>query len=151
MLTSREHCRRADAPHNLERRTTGQGWLVLPWPQGRLEMRPSSSRLGSSMYCQQCGKEIPSGATACPACGFTVAPAGSRPSAGAGSIDEAVSELKRAANEFGRAAASLSQRMAEKAGRAAKNPPESAKRVTRKVAQELDKVAKEIDRMLRDL
>jgi uncharacterized Zn finger protein (UPF0148 family) len=101
------------------------------------------------MFCQQCGKEIPAGSPTCPACGYFAMPRGSTHAPG--SMEEAVSELKRSAKELARATALLSKRVVEKAGTAAQDPSGTAKRTTRAVAKELDKAAQEIERVLRDL
>jgi uncharacterized Zn finger protein (UPF0148 family) len=103
------------------------------------------------MFCQQCGKEIPSGSPTCPACGFNAMSHSAAAPSDPESVEKIISEMKRAAKDLSVAAANLSQRVADKAGRAAKDPSGSAKRATRKVAEELDKAAKEIDRVLRDL
>ncbi|HKN07014.1 MAG TPA: zinc ribbon domain-containing protein [Thermoplasmata archaeon] len=103
------------------------------------------------MYCQQCGKEIPSGSPTCPACGFNAMARRPTPSSGSDSIEHFVSETKKAAKELAAAAATLSQRVVDKAAGAARNPPASVKRATRKAAEELEKAAREIDRIIRDL
>jgi len=103
------------------------------------------------MYCAQCGKELPANTPTCPACGFVTTPPHSGPRARPGSLDEAVSELKRTAQELGRAAADFSERVVDKAGKVAKDAPGSARKASRRVADEVEKAAKEIDRVLRDL
>ena len=103
------------------------------------------------MYCQGCGRELPSGILICPACGFGNPAPGTSPSARESSADELVAHLKQTAKDLARDAAKLSQRAVERAGNAAKDPSRTAARVSRKVAEELDKAAKEIDRILRDL
>lgn len=103
------------------------------------------------MYCQGCGRELPSGVLTCPACGFATSVPGAAPSARTGSVDELVADLKRTAKELARDAAKLSQRAVDKAGEVARDPSNAAKRVSKKVADELDKAAQEIDRILRDL
>jgi len=100
------------------------------------------------MFCQQCGKELPTNGLTCPACGFKTDPPGS---ASSSSTDDVVADLKRSAKELVRATAKLTQRAAEKADVVAKDPKGSAQRVSRKVSEELDRAAKEIERILRDL
>ncbi len=103
------------------------------------------------MYCQQCGKEIPSGSPICPGCGFNAMAREPAPSPGSDSIEHFVSETKKAAKELAVAAATLSQRVVDKAADAARNPPAAAKRARRRAAEELEKAAREIDRIIRDL
>jgi len=103
------------------------------------------------MYCQGCGRELPSGVLTCPGCGFANQDPGATSSARTGSVDELVADLKRTAKELARDAAKLSQRAVDKAGEVARDPPKTAKRVSKKVAEELDKAAQEIDRILREL
>ena len=106
---------------------------------------------GWPMFCQNCGKELPAGSSACPACGYPVAPPRSTARSAGDTLDDAIADLRRAAGEVAQSAASLSRRVADKAAQAAKDPTGSAKRVTRKVADELDRAAKEIEKTLRDL
>lgn len=111
------------------------------------------------MFCQQCGHEIPSGATACPGCGFVplapppVGPAAAVPPSPGSSdpVEQILSETKRAAKELAEASARLSKRLVAKAQTAAKDPTGSAKRAAQKVAKELDSAAREIDRILKEL
>ncbi|MGA8603809.1 MAG: zinc ribbon domain-containing protein [Thermoplasmata archaeon] len=103
------------------------------------------------MYCQQCGKEIPSGSPTCPACGFNAMARVPTPSSRSDTLEHFVSETKKAAKDLAAAAASLSQRVVDKATVTAKNPSASAKRATQKAADELEKAAREIDRIIRDL
>jgi HEPN domain-containing protein len=103
------------------------------------------------MYCQGCGRELPTGNLTCPACGFSNHAPGTAAPPPASSVEDLVADLKRTAKELARDAAKLSQRVVDKAGEVARDPPKSAKRVSKKVAEELDKAAKEIDRIIRDL
>ncbi len=118
---------------------------------GRVDEASRPSPDEPSVYCQGCGRELPSGVLICPACGYATPGAGEGASARTGSVDELVADLKRTAKQLGRDAAKLSQRAVDKAGEVARNPPDAAKRVSKKVARELDKAAQEIDRILRDL
>jgi predicted nucleic acid-binding Zn-ribbon protein len=99
------------------------------------------------MYCQNCGKELPTSTVSCPACGaevfYPVPP--SRP------IEDVVDDLKRAAKDLAANAVQLSRSLATKADAVAKDPTGSAKKAANKVAAELDEVAKEIDRIFKDL
>jgi len=103
------------------------------------------------MFCQQCGKEIPSGSPTCPTCGYNAMAHGTGASRDRESIDTVVFEVKRAAKELTVAAANLSRRMTDAAEKVAKDPSGAAHRASRKAAQELEKAAKEVDRILRDL
>ncbi len=102
---------------------------------------------GDSVYCQQCGRELPAGSVTCPSChsrvgGFAASDI---------SLDAVVIEVRRAAKELAAASSQLAQHVAAKADRAAKDPSGSAKRGARRVAKELDKVRAEIEKILHDL
>ncbi len=104
------------------------------------------------MYCQNCAHELPSGATACPSCGFAVPGSGSHAgSSGPSSLDQVLHETKRAAQDLAASAGKLSERLLAKAGTAAKDPTGSAKKAVKRVAHELEEASREIDRILRDL
>jgi hypothetical protein len=101
------------------------------------------------MYCQNCGKEIPSGAYTCTACGAVVP--GSHRGSSVPSVHQLVQETRRAARELASATANLSRHLASRAESAARDPSGSAKKVAHRVAKELDAAADEIDRILKDL
>jgi hypothetical protein len=103
------------------------------------------------MYCSNCGKELPAGATSCPACGYAV---GSPRSTGArvgDTLDDAIGDLRRAADELAQSAANLSKRVVSHAGAAAKDPSGSARKAAKKVADELHRISSDIEQTLRDL
>jgi hypothetical protein len=102
------------------------------------------------MYCQSCGKELPTGSATCPFCGFA-APAPGRRAGSSSSLDDVLFETKRAAQDLASSAAKLSERLLTKAGYAAKDPKGSAKKAVKRVAEELEGAAREIDRIVRDL
>ncbi len=104
------------------------------------------------MYCQNCAHELPSGATACPACGYAVPGMGAHAgSSAASSIDQVLHDTKQAAKELAASAGKLSERLVAKAGTAAKDPAGSAKKAVKRVAHELEEAAHEIDRIVREL
>lgn len=110
------------------------------------------------MYCSQCGKELPTNATVCPSCGFSLgAPRyfstgpSATPPPSADPVELILNETKKAARELADATARLSKRLVEKAQTAAKDPTGSAKKAAKTVAKELDSAAKEIDRILKEL
>ena len=101
------------------------------------------------MYCQACGKELPSGAPTCPACGARL---GSAPTAGSPDpLASAVADLQRAAKDLAANAARLSRRLASEAEIAAQDPSGSARKVAKKVANELENVSRDVEKILRDL
>jgi len=101
------------------------------------------------MFCQACGKELPSAVVACPACG---APVGSAPRAGSPDpVATAVADLQRAAKDLAVNAARLSRRLASEAEAAAQDPSGSARKVAKKVAQELENVSRDVEKILKDL
>lgn len=99
------------------------------------------------MYCQQCGKELPQGSGACPACGY----ASGTTSSSAATFDQLLKETKHAAKDLAATTAQLSKRLLAKARTAAKDPPGSAKKAAHRAAEELESAAREIDRILKDL
>ncbi len=103
------------------------------------------------MYCAQCGKELPSKMSACPACGFVTTGARAAPGPATETLEQILKETKRAAHELAQASARLSTRLVEKAQTAAKEPKATAKKAAHQVAQELDAVAREIDRLLKEI
>ncbi len=106
------------------------------------------------MFCPHCGREAPSGATSCPACGAALpwTPPPSAGTVGGGdTLESVLHETRRAAQDLGRATARLSKRLVEKAQVAAKNPSGSAKKAAQRVAKELDEAAHEIDRIIKEL
>lgn len=105
--------------------------------------------MARAMYCQNCGKEIASGAYSCASCGAVV-PKSHRGSAST-SVHQLVQETRRAARELASATAKLSRGLASKAESAASDPSGAAKKVAHRVAKELDAAAEEIDRILKDL
>jgi cell division septum initiation protein DivIVA len=102
------------------------------------------------MYCQQCGKELPTGSLTCSSCGFASAPP-PPPHAPPASFDDLVSETKHAAKDLAKATSELSKRLVSKAQTAAKDPSGSAKKVAHRAADELESAAREIDRILQKL
>jgi len=102
------------------------------------------------MYCQQCGKQLPTGASACPSCQASVVPPPSRTSY-SDPVDQAAADLKRAADELISTTVRLSKELAAKAEAAAKEPSESAKKAVRRVGDEIDRVAKQVDKVLKEL
>jgi zinc-ribbon domain len=109
----------------------------------------ASAVRSSVMFCQQCGKELPAGATTCPSCGAAV---GGRAGASfSGTLDQAVTEAKRAAKDLLQATAQITRQAADHAEAAGKDPAGTAKKVAHRVAQELDDAARKIDQALKDL
>ena len=114
------------------------------------------------MYCSQCGHELPTNATACPACGYSSVGTSPPPAAASSTnappppssgdtVDQILTETKKAAHELADASARLSKRLVARAQTAAKDPTGSAKKAAKRVAKELDAAAKEIDRILKSL
>lgn len=101
------------------------------------------------MYCQNCGKELPSGASNCPACGAAVSSWPVPPSPDL--LDQMVSEAKRAAKDLIVATGRISRYAAKEAKAASKDPSGSAKKVAKRVASELEHAASEVERLVRDL
>ena len=101
------------------------------------------------MFCANCGKELPGGAGACPACGFS--PGRSTGASTSSAIHEMVSEAKRAVKELNEAATSLSRQVRSGAQAAAKDPKGTSKRAVRRAAKELESAVDEIDRLIRKL
>jgi len=107
------------------------------------------SDLEGSMYCQNCGKELHSGALSCASCGAVVP--GVHVGAAPASVKELLAEARRAARDLVSTTTTLSAHLATKAEAAAKDPSGSAKKAVHRVAKELDAAARELDRILRDL
>jgi hypothetical protein len=104
------------------------------------------------MFCYACGKPLPEGAQACPACGTRVpvpppppGPAQTNPT------DQIIADLKRSAKDLGAASARLSKRLAEKADSAAHDPKGSAKRVAHRINEAAETLAHDVDKLLQDL
>ena len=101
------------------------------------------------MFCQNCGKELPTGALVCAACGAAVPGHHSGPPAA--TFTQLLEETRKSAHDLVESTAHLTKRLAAKAETAAKDPSASAKKAVNRVAKELDAAAREIERILNDL
>ncbi len=101
------------------------------------------------MFCAQCGKELPTGADPCPACGFS--PGGGARTSSSTTIHEMVNEARRAARELADAASDLTRQVKKEARAAQKDPKGTTQRAIRRAAKELESAVDEVDRLIKKL
>jgi zinc ribbon protein len=124
-----------------------------------IEISQSGLPFVRTMFCSQCGKELPPGAPTCPACGAPVPPAPASPSqptpqstgSSPSTVDQMVAEVKQAAKELIQVSARISRYAVDHAEAAGKDPSGTVKKAAKRVAKELDDAAREVERVLRDL
>jgi uncharacterized Zn finger protein (UPF0148 family) len=101
------------------------------------------------MFCQNCGKELPAGANACPACGAVVP--GHVPAGHPASFQQSLEETRRAVRDLIDRTAQLTKRVAARAEDAAKEPSATARKAVDRVTKELDDAARDLERLLKEL